>query len=452
MAPWQSAALPESRPENRSAKLVGGARFNVKTIDISKTNFSEGDAIDKAALLAGGVIRERGVVLANGHQAYIDWTGRSDGSYYGVVHEIQPKQPDGQSIQNWKANPKYAVAVSASSAQTINNWEANPNNPDRNRPITRLNQGGPVGNPTPPPRVPVRNPSDYDWNLPPHKWSMPLFPQSNHMFAEGRSSVLPDDRYRRGRLWWKANDQHAQVIDADGNVVNAVVDKSRQVGFQFLWNPETISTSVAIQMDATPTNSDRLIGVAGAFPATESMTINVHIDRTNDFACANALLGRPSRLEPLVTSKGRLTSEAYIGAPQTSQFVEFYKNSSGFVGTNAKIISEKLKDLFERGTISDIDYLYKTINGVGPGGKDAAGKVTKWINGRGIASADIGYLMPTLINIDIGPMSYQGFVNSLTVTHTAFTQDMIPIRSDLAIGLNLMATSGLTSQAARKNG
>jgi hypothetical protein len=53
--------------------------------------------------------------------------------------------------------------------------------------------------------------------------------------------------------------------------------------------------------------------------------------------------------------------------------------------------------------------------------------------------------MPTLLNIDIGPLSYLGYVTNMAVTHTMFTQDMIPIQSTVQVAFNLLATAGLTT-------
>jgi hypothetical protein len=83
------------------------------------------------------------------------------------------------------------------------------------------------------------------------------------------------------------------------------------------------------------------------------------------------------------------------------------------------------------------------INGPGPGGTSSAND--HWKNGRGIITADIGFLMPTLLNIDVGPLSYIGYVTSMSVNHTMFTQDMIPIQSTVNISLNLLATAGLAT-------
>jgi hypothetical protein len=105
-------------------------------------------------------------------------------------------------------------------------------------------------------------------------------------------------------------------------------------------------------------------------------------------------------------------------------------------------MSKKLIDLFQRGTIADIEYLFRAINGPGPSG---AADNTEWMNGRGVKTADIGWLMPTLLHVDIGPLAYEGYVTALNVNHVAFTPNMTPIRSDVTVSINLLATASLTT-------
>lgn len=291
--------------------------------------------------------------------------------------------------------------------------------------------------------LPPGNPNEYDWNLPPHKWSLPLSPTvvnlehytANNLTPKSR----PSDKYRRGRLWWKANPM-ISTVDAEGNV-NALTEgeASRKYGFQFIWNPETIGTQVSVQLEAVPSTEDRFVAVSGAFPATQTVSFTVRIDRTNDFACAATLL--PSLTDIERQSRGAVLPDV-IQASQVEQFKQFYQPLESFaVSTSSEKMSKKLIDLFQRGTIADIEYLYKTINGPGPGGASTA----EWTNGRGIKTADIGFLMPTLLHVDVGPLSYDGYVTGLQVTHLAFTPNMTPIRSDLTISLNVLATAALTT-------
>lgn len=319
------------------------------------------------------------------------------------------------------------------------------------------------GNPAAKP--PQADPSKYTWNLPPHQWSLPVTPArtvsktvvdpknskvvNNYMGAlpEGTAYSHDNDMYRRGRIWYRASDPNLVLFDSDQKPIPTDYS-TRNIGFQFLWNPESISTSVAVQLDVTPTAQDRLIAVAGAFPATESLTINIRLDRTNDFACIANSLKKTSGGNVIVADNINQSNTNYhfINASDLMPFTSYYK--TGFTATKSQVdIANKLVDLMERGTIADIEYLYSAINGTGASGNSKQG----WTNARGIRTADIGYLMPTLLNIDIGPLSYQGYVTNLTVTHTAFNPNMVPIRSDVSIALSLLATSGLYNNASSNN-
>lgn len=305
---------------------------------------------------------------------------------------------------------------------------------------------------TTPSPIPEADPNDYSWNLPPHTWSLPKLPTDVNnpggaYQAFGKPQVS-SDTYRRGRLWWRQSANIALQTgstEEDKKKVESITDgeHERRFGFQFMWNPDAIQTQVAVQMDAVPNVNDMFLSLVAAFPATQSIAFNIRLDRTNDFACAQARFERPglSTTKPDTTSRPDAVYDSALFARQqlrqetVRDFGQYYLLAGAFQQSSAQL-EEKLMDLFTRGTLADIEFLYKTING------DGAGSM-KWTNRRGIQTADIGYLMPTLLNIDIGPLSYQGYVNSLSVTHTSFTPDMVPIRSDLSISLQVLATSGL---------
>ena len=89
--------------------------------------------------------------------------------------------------------------------------------------------------------------------------------------------------------------------------------------------------------------------------------------------------------------------------------------------------------------MSDIEYIYRAVNGDG------------WVNAVGRSTSDVGYLQASLLRIDIGPLSYIGYIMSLSVNHTAFNQDMTPIRSDVSISMNLMSSATLSSYVSKDN-
>lgn len=258
--------------------------------------------------------------------------------------------------------------------------------------------------------------STYLWNLPPHLWSLPVEPRTmdplvvnTQNFDYNSSSLL-----RRGRIYY-----YSRAETNYSSSQNKGDDP--RYGFQFLWNPETFGTQVSVNMDITPTSNDKFAKVVGAFPSGETLQVTLRIDRTNDFFCIRSL----NR-----STQGR--NDIY--ADVAGSLSKFYLATSSFEKNFTQTIQSKIEALQTNGTIADIEYLYKAING--PGWTNAA---------TGKETSDIGFLRPTLLRIDIGPLSYIGYVTNINVAHTSFTKGMIPMRSDVSLAFNLMATAGIAS-------
>lgn len=279
---------------------------------------------------------------------------------------------------------------------------------------------------------PVVGLNAYKWNLPPHKWSLPVEPSSDPMVKDAATKAIgASHKYRRGRIYWYAR------VDSDYAGLSSTAQKEYnngkgthktdpRYGFQFMWNPTQISTSVATNMSVTPTFADKFASVVGAFPSGQALTVSIPLDRTNDFACLNSLNIGENYLRNTTLTKanvGRLLSNLGYNPNHSFDF--------GF----AETLVEKVIALIKYGTTADIEYLYKAINGPG------------WTNvATGRDTSEIGFLRPTLLRIDLGPLSYLGYVSALNVSHTKFTKGMIPMASTLDIQFNLMATAGLVSK------
>jgi hypothetical protein len=238
---------------------------------------------------------------------------------------------------------------------------------------------------------------------------------------------------RRGRLWFWSGGEDINAFAEDGSTttLGAKADakatsktgvdtnatklsaSDKNYGFQFLWNPTTISSSVMRNMEITPSQADRLKAVAGAFPGQETVSFNIVLDRINDFACLRRS-NNPSSL-----------SRYYL---------------TGYPSNADDPFSVKIKDLLNRGTMADLEYLFKAINGGNTAWKSLLGKET----------ANIGFLMPTLLGLVLGPnvtesLSYVGWLTGITMQHEMFTQDMIPLRTTVSINMECFAGSGLVN-------
>lgn len=109
-----------------------------------------------------------------------------------------------------------------------------------------------------------------------------------------------------------------------------------------------------------------------------------------------------------------------------------------------RISSAELTEIKNRGTLIDIEYLFRAINGT----------MTS-LDGN-YTTSDIGYLMYNLLNFNLSrTWKFIGFVTNMVVTHNMFTPDMVPIDSDVHLDVIRMTdttldyvpvTSGVTPQ------
>ena len=271
----------------------------------------------------------------------------------------------------------------------------------------------------------------YKWNLPPHKWSLPVEPSDDPIVRDPSTrSIGASHKYRRGRIYWYAR------VDNDygtSTLYNYGIRNDPRYGFQFMWNPTQISTSVATNLSVTPSFADKFASVVGAFPSGQALSVSIPLDRTNDFACLNSL-----NLTENEIAYYNSVSDPNVAARQSNLIQNIsnlgYNPAHSFDYGFAETLVEKVIQLVRYGTTADIEYLYKAINGPG------------WTNvATGRDTSEIGFLRPTLLRIDLGPLSYLGYVSAMNVAHTKFTKGMIPMASTLDIQFNLMATAGLVS-------
>jgi hypothetical protein len=199
------------------------------------------------------------------------------------------------------------------------------------------------------------------------------------------------------------------------NAVNYTIDNDW--AFQFLWNPTDISVSLQRNVNVTPNVSDQFATVAGFFPSQESVTFTITLDRTWDMACIRNM--------------------------STEEAVKYYITDGNPLQLDLGDMNRKVEALKKLGTGADIEYLLKVINGEGKGNQGV------WTNGLGKQTADIGYLLPNLLAVSFGPMpdslSYVGWISSLQISHAAFTEDMIPIRTSVQVSLDCLSASRMDS-------
>jgi hypothetical protein len=267
---------------------------------------------------------------------------------------------------------------------------------------------------------------NYKFNLPPHNWSLPLRPRNVEQEFVGKTYSSDFHGLRRGRIWYFAGAGDVSTVDSksgdaqrSGGTGPTTAPKRVQIdhnyGFQFLWNPESINTNVQRNMDITPSNADTLRVVSGVFPGQESVSLSIMLDRTNDFAYAKA-----------------------------SGYADPNLYSNGYPGVTYNF-NDQIDMLLKQGTMADLEYLFKAINGSGT----ATGEWTTLLEKK---TSNVGYLSPTLLAFSLGPdaqnnLSYVGWISNISINHSAFTETMIPIRTTVSFSIECFSGSGISSGA-----
>jgi hypothetical protein len=286
-------------------------------------------------------------------------------------------------------------------------------------------------------------PIGYKFNLPPHNWSLPVRPIEVDPYFVGVTENESFHGLRRGRIWyWTGVDTPIPSTKSTLKTYTDTLNLSdTDYAFQFLWNPTTISTSVSRNMDITPNSADELRVVAGVFPGQETVSLDLILDRTNDFACIKAI----NRVDnPTYTEVGGVRIPTTVNSSiNYNNFVAYYKSGYPYASPNQDIKTQ-IETLMKQGTMADLEYLFKAINGGGDGNAE-------WTTLLGKKTSNVGYLAPTLLGIQLGPtldnLSYVGWISNIGINHSAFTEEMIPLRTEVNISIQCFSGSGISSGA-----
>jgi hypothetical protein len=289
-------------------------------------------------------------------------------------------------------------------------------------------------------------PNQMKFNLPPHQWSLPINP-ANLNTSNYVNSNSVDHSKRRAIMWYYggadttdagillgANTAGSTASQTAVGDVYKTTPQDNYWGFQFLWNPQAFQTVLTRNSNVVPSLLDKHASLNGLFTAMESIQFTITIDRVNDFAFLKGLFSYYS------TTASSLNITKNILSDIASKY---YTNGYPSTPNPKEDPADQLKDLMTMGTMADVEYIYKMINGSGQKGK-------VWANGLGRQTADLAFLSPTAIALKLGPnpdsLSYVGWIESLNVNHTMFTEDMIPIHTEVTVTFNGFSRVALTSK------
>lgn len=176
-------------------------------------------------------------------------------------------------------------------------------------------------------------------------------------------------------------------------------------GFKFLYNPKEVSmawgTSTEVNWDYVSLGLDKASAVAlGILKST--ITFSLLLNRTGDMS--------------YVTKNGEL-----LHADETTANKTVYQSTDVYP---QDVSQEDLKLIYKKGTMYDLEYLFRTIMGLNSNYESS-------LNGR---TADRGWLNAAPVELHLGDgMRYLVRISTLDVNHIMFNDRMVPILSSVNV-------------------
>lgn len=223
-----------------------------------------------------------------------------------------------------------------------------------------------------------------------------------------QSYIVPS-RLKSNGTWWRPDDAGVTGLGGDDKTRRI---NTRRYGFQFQYNPSTVSMAYAgapqVDIGLQTSGADK-VPLIGSSVTSSTVTFSVIINRMNDF----------KYLDALIYGQGSLpVKEIY-------SHVGNHSVNTANAGTAAEVtsITEELKQIKELGTMYDIEYLLRTLLGY-----------QLKSNLRGKFTSDIGYLGAYPVELHLGKnLRYLGIIDGFSVSHTIFNQNMVPVFSNVQI-------------------
>lgn len=253
---------------------------------------------------------------------------------------------------------------------------------------------------------------DYKYNAP--MVSTAYFGASGFENSVLNGNLVDAGNYGDARKAWDGTTGGRGTIQMDKKFLSAFTsgtqspDKvkidTQKYGFKFLYNPQTVNMAWGLLNYMSPpyeamAQDPFQVVSAGLMPSVVSFELL--LNRIHDFDYIG-----PSGL----VAKGR-TSSTQNPYPQN-------------------VSTEDLVDIYNKGTMYDLEYLLKTLNG-------PDGTFESMLNGN---TADRGWLRPTIVELHLGnKLRYRVRISEFAVNHIMFNPRMVPILSSVKLTCNRFA-------------
>ena len=211
-------------------------------------------------------------------------------------------------------------------------------------------------------------------------------------------STFGDGDTNRGFIVPNKRAQDAALSNLDDKSKAIVGGFKIPFGFRFHYNPQFVTQSygsiTGISPELIESGKDKANMVTTP-ASSSSISITLYLNRIEDMnALATFAIKQPSNNAPVNSDEKSL---------------EYYPEV---------VSAEDRKLIKDFGTMYDLDFLFKTINGDMGGYKSPL---------RGITTGDVGWLNGIAVEVHMGrKLRYLARVTNISVNHVQFTENMVP--------------------------
>lgn len=264
----------------------------------------------------------------------------------------------------------------------------------------------------------------------PYKYNAPLLKNALHNPLGPQASSLDNvsinqGNYTDARQAWTGVTPGRGTFQMDKKFVIAQLDglnrsNSKQIdnqlyGFRFLYNPTSVTMGWGIQGAVNPeyqaSGKDEAIPIsAGLF--SSQIQFSIILNRIEDMNYLDKL-GYVSAQQKKVA-----TPPSELDPAQRNRIYSANVIANSPYGETLSI--DEQRSIYKKGTMYDIEYLFKTINGPHATFKSE-------LNGT---TADRGYMRMSILELHLGAnLRYRVRISDLGINHTIFNNRMVPILS-----------------------
>jgi hypothetical protein len=212
---------------------------------------------------------------------------------------------------------------------------------------------------------------------------------------------------------------------------------TRRYGFQFQYNPSTVTMAYAgapqVDIGLQTSGTDK-VPLIGSSVTSSTVSFSLLINRMNDFKYLDSLIfyTSDSKVNEALLVSNRTSAMGNVRINDLSTlFGEVYSHTGNHpvrranAGTAAEVtsINDELRQIRKLGTMYDIEYLLRTLLGY---------QLKSSL--RNVFTSDIGYLGAYPVELHLGNnLRYLGVIDGFNVSHTIFNQNMVPVFSNVTI-------------------